>query len=313
MLDCAKCKEKISRTAECVLCTACCYTFHLGCLEKELEGIVPTPAQKWRCDSCCKIGRKSIHGSPAADDLIQEAEEKVASFDGNFSKFRGEILNSLSGMEKFVEDIDHTVKQLKKEFVGIKEENRVLKIRVDALEVKDTKDLGYWEDPQALEIHGVLEAEVNDRYYCAKKLLKKMIGIEIDEKEIDECFFIKWNTMRGNSNSDNRHSDNANKPASDGILVTRFTTRRLREKVLKLWREKSANLDKRVRAASGEDRHFIKRRLGKATRELFRSAREMAKKHSWRFVWIVGGEIRMRRREGEKYRVIHSLQDLNNL
>ncbi|GAB0091489.1 hypothetical protein DMENIID0001_106750 [Sergentomyia squamirostris] len=321
---CDICKLKTYREVDAILCGSCHKLYHGKCLgmsEKELEEyrtLTPTRKQAWSCDACIKEKKDAA----AAFDVNKVTEN--VSLDVKLDKLTSYIVrmeNKMATAESVkkvldvVEEMRNQIKNLEHDAATLDYESSQLKKRVDALEeiAQETSPC----DLKTIEIHGLPILKDADICVEAGKMLNETLGVNVEDRDLDHCFFVDKSKSRGNLKSANTDGADKNKPGSrnTGLLVVRFATRRLRDIVRSRWSERGRGQEKGIMRVNGQPIKGVRfaERLSASARKLLNEARDAAAANNWKYTWTFNGRVLMRKEEKEAVHHIRNSLDLKKL
>lgn len=156
-----------------------------------------------------------------------------------------------------------------------------------------------------LEI-GHLPEERGESALQSVTVLAAKLGVELDQRDIvyAERVGVAQGAAAGSEQPRARR------------LVVRLARRDMRDSLLAAARVRRTltTADAGRAPAGGEHaRIFINERLTRANRVLFARARELARRHQWRYVWTKRGRVNMRQAEGTQAFQIRSQADLDRI
>uniref|UniRef100_A0A1L8DAC2 Putative crack-3 cq n=1 Tax=Nyssomyia neivai TaxID=330878 RepID=A0A1L8DAC2_9DIPT len=259
------------------------------------------------CDVCSNDWKKKI-----ADEMNQAASapkgndgisREIALLREVFDKRFDRLEDCIAKMGKCFGKITEDVSELKKENVVLKSEILSLENRLNEVDRCDLNAVVFDDIPQKIS--------EKQKFALAEVILKEM-GIAVESNDLDECTIVKKKIgVRDQANSTQRDSGDK---ADKYLLIVRFTTRRMRERVMDRWRElkKSGSTTLNLFGESGWQLRMCER-LSKSRRELFNKARAVAVKKGYKFVWMRQGEIFLRKKEKEKVVIVNCDKDIDEL
>ncbi|GAB0087521.1 hypothetical protein DMENIID0001_070110 [Sergentomyia squamirostris] len=329
---CTICNLKTYREVDAVLCGACHKIFHAKCLgmcDKELQEyriLTPTRKQAWRCDACTVDMNGGTGGAnalgttgPDADQVnekisLEEKIDKIASYIVRMEN-KMATAESVKKILDVVNEMKDRIKNLERDAASLDHESKELTKRVDALEEVAQESPPC--DLKTIEIHGLPILRDGDIYAQAGKMLNETLGVNIDDRDLDHCFFVDKSKSRGDLKRG--HIDAADKDKSGsrntGLLVIRFTTRRLRDIVRSRWSQRGRGQEKGTMKVNGQPTKGVRfaERLSLPTRRLLNEARNLAAANNWKFVWTFNGKVLMRKVEKGAVFHIRNLSDLTKV
>lgn len=215
-----------------------------------------------------------------------------------------QISESLKATKKQQEDIIEDLKSNKKNIISLEAENNSLKGTVAELNSRLTR-MEQYSRANNLELQNVPEHK-SENLFSVVKQIARITDCKIEDTEIQTC------TRIAKLNNDSK------RPRS---IVIKFNTQRSRDSflasALKFNKKAKSTTDKlnTSHLGLGGDKKpvFVVEHLSPAQKSLHAEARTKAKELGYRFVWVRGGRIYMRKTETSEYKVIKHSQDLLEL
>lgn len=211
---------------------------------------------------------------------VKQCKEGMDFMNNNFEKMKREweeIKNSQ------IEIVKENV-ELKKEIKEIRAEINLLKINIESEEKSRT--LVGIELSQIPEIKDEKLGEVMLK-------LGKMVGFPIRKENIKSVFRKKISGKVGD-------------------IILNMDTVENRDAFLKALKKKRPTA-KDIGFQDVNSPIYCKELLTKFGKDLYFTALKFKKENNWKFLWINEGRVLLREKEGERYNVIRSLQDIENL
>lgn len=308
-----------------VSCSNCEGVFHARCqnLKNSEAQTILSLNLGWTCSFCQVKGgndEKEIPERVAKDASSAAAkssvpEDSIERFRKTFEQELQKLCANLLVTNKKIDDATvgvtetkSVVQELVKSIETLRGENENLKTRVSDLEAR-LHNSERLEELNALEIHGVPEVLEGDIHEKAGEILSSALGTEISINDISDSFVIK--------RSSKKRVTRASTTESNGdILVVRFTTRRQRENIMRVARQKGKSTRGVLGTSTLAGEKFnvrIRERITFYTRGLLKEARDVAEKRGWKFVWIKHGRVLVRKKEKDRVYIVNSVVDLNNI
>lgn len=322
-----KCDKKVIRGdgMSGLCCGTCSGLFHAECegmCQKDLESFLSlSPAQQkaWNCKEC-NGRRKSVLRATQADpslhplfgrfDALEERFERVEGHVSSLERIESlisKMFDQFSDLKNDVHGLRQEVKHMRDDVYDLQDENVEMKRRIAKVEENSSMEPAC--DFRALELHGTPPLVEKDLYAAAQRVLREALSIAVEERDLDDCFFVGGRPIVEDG-GEGRKSDGGGSRQRTGILVVRFTTRRMRDEIFRIWRGRRDKVNGIMIDGKVMDRFRIAERLNRSTRELLRETRSVAKQRGWRYVWTSGGRILVRRENTEKVFIIRSFADL---
>ncbi|XP_046681380.1 uncharacterized protein LOC124368148 [Homalodisca vitripennis] len=243
----------------------------------------------WRCKPCQNTRRKSMQFESGVEEgkitladimkKITEMSEAQKVQDASFNKSYESLSEKLDENTKAVTDQNSSIERCLKIIDDLTQKNIQLQKKVDELE-KRVDDMEQYSRLNAVEIHGIPE-EKNEDVISIVKEVGKALDMTISDTMIDACHRL------------GRRTD-PNRPPP-GIIV-KFVRRLDKEELLKKRRVKN-NLSTRHMNMGTDQPVYINEALSPAKRRLFAEARQLKKEKMYKFLWVRGGKIFMRKDE----------------
>lgn len=291
MSSCGLCVKVISGKQLKLGCTDCAREFHGSCLKMSKADIdcVTTDGLVWRCQPCSETRRKSLRFESAAEegkvtleDILKKINEIAGnqkSCEANFNKSFESLTEQLTDNTAAVKSQNDSLEKCLKIIDDLVIENKNLNKKILSLENR-VEELEQYSRTNAVEIHGV-PFQNNEDVLSVVKEVGKALDMNITDTMIDACH--RLGRKPGPNNS------------SPGIIV-KFVRRLDKEELLKKRRVKS-NLSTRHMNLGLDQPVYINESLSPMRRRLFVAARQMKRDKGYRFLWVRGGKILVRKEE----------------
>lgn len=295
MDSCIKCQISIPSEECTIRCCECQGLYHLGTCSGISVSSFRTRREEqkktWKCESCC------VNRADAA--RLKEPPDPVVAILAEISRKLDELLplkNTVHEIEKSINMMSEKYDSVLAELTRQDSEVKSLKGRVTKLEAVVAES----------ELHKVNTA-INDLEYQSRKLNIEMHGIP---QEKNECLLGKVNAIASALNIDvltkqdvsAMHRLPSRNDRVPGVIV-RFTCQSIRDQ----W------LEQRKRLPDVMPGHYITENLTAHNRRLLMTAKDWAEKNHFRFCWHRAGKIFVKKKEGDRARVIKSVADLDRL
>lgn len=334
MMKCVKCDKKVLRGDghSGLSCGSCSGLFHAECegmTQSDLESFLslsPVQRNSWNCMDC-KNRRKNAMRSTQTDsgglhllngrfDALEERFDRMeglVSSLGRIEDLVSKLFNQFSDLKNDVNGLRQEVRHVREDVNDLHDENVEIKHRITQAEEKFSMEPPC--DFRAVELHGVPSMDRRDVYVNAEKMLKETLDFDVEKRDLDDCFFIGGRTSASGNEDESQSSAGEGARGGSrqrtGILVIRFATRRMREEILRVWKEKRARIEGFKFDGRVMERFRIVERLNRPTRDLLKEARNAARRCGWRHVWTNSGKIFVRRENIGRVFTIHTLADLS--
>lgn len=305
MANCAVCNKAISIKQLKVSCCDCSKDSHGTCVKMSRADLdyLTSEGSVWRCEPCSvtrrsslKLDSKASEGNLSLQDVITAINElshehKQSNIDFNKSY---EVLNDkLDENTKILKEQSDQVKEYLDIIESLRIENKVLKEKVELLESK-MDEAEQYSRRNTIEIQGV--PHDNNNVLSTVKDVGKALDMEISESMIDIC-----HSLRKRPDSD--------EPA--GIIV-KFVRRFDAEQLLAKKRGKKDFSTRHLNLPT-DNPIYINESLSPTRRKLLAIARQTRRTQNYKWLWVKGGRIFMRKEDNGPVKVIKCQADLNNL
>lgn len=333
MVKCGACGKFISQT-DSAKCHKCCGVYHKACVNLPAAPVVQS---SWRCPECTKNvardnradtpvrGRSQHLNSPSEveshnTDIPQpnSVEQVPSELISNLKKLSEELYSVRKELQLFREDMS----ELRSSLNRCTERMDSLEGRVAVLEQVEGNNSPS-SDMSILDVITELKQELNERdqellsndveinnlpesvgenpMHLASQIAIKL-GISIDERDIVSA--ARAGAYRGSVTG----ADMVERRPRP--LVLRLARRHLRDELLRSARVRRGVTTEGMGTPTNPQRFYVNERLTKYKRQLFRKAREAARRTGWRFVWTRHGTILARKEHGNPCCVIRTEVDI---
>lgn len=303
---CKVCLKSISSKQLKLTCCDCSADFHASCAKMSKNDVdyLNNEGLVWRCSPCGSTRRKSMRletqaaeGNVTMEDVMamleemrQEQRRAVQDFNKSFEEHNKRIEESTAALT----DQTSRMEEYFKKMDLICSENERLKKKINLLEER-LEEVEQYSRSNTVEIHGV-PAEVNENVLEVVKKVGVALDLNITESMVDVCHRL------------GRRDD---AKGSSGIIV-RFVRRMDKEELLKRRRVKRT-LSTRHMGLPSDVPVYINESLSPARRRLYAMARQAKQQHGYKYLWLRGGKILMRKEESARVIHIVSQADLEKL
>lgn len=215
-----------------------------------------------------------------------------------------EITSSMTFIEQQYEDIKKDLKEKETVIYSLEAENKALRITVNDLASR-TSAMEQHARANNVEIQCIPEHKSEHLLTCVKQLAAT-VNYKINDSDIHLCTRIS------------KFNRDSNRPRS---VVVKFGCQRIRDEFLaatvnfnKKFNVKQDKLNTSHLGIGGEQKPiYVVEHLSPALKALHASARVKAKEKNYRFVWVKGGQIFMRKSEKTEYIHVRNNTTLANL
>lgn len=317
MSQCGVCElDIVGESAEVLLpCSLCKRKYHKKCL-KLTENDLRSATEPWRCTNCTRDRKLSTGSASSKSSAKSSVPSALSAFRKVFDEeqktmksFREDLAKKIENLFKQNAEIYTNVASALSEIKEIKAENVVLKERVVVLETRMI-ERDRIAELNAIEITNIPESITGDVYANASQILTYALNLDITEDAISDCYIVK-----PSKKAPRNVRDNARKPQGN-IWIVRFTTARLRERVMNIVRAKGKEGDWNLRCIGFGDLDFrinIRERVSITARELFGHTKKIATDEGWKYVWMRNGRVHVRKHEKGRVFYINSSADITKL
>jgi hypothetical protein len=307
MASCNVCLKAIKANSVKLQCNDCKKEFHGSCLKMSKADVECITAEglPWRCQPCAANRRKSLRfdlevqeGKLSLDDIMKKIVEmfeyqKVQ--EQNFNKSNELLSQKIDENTKHVKEQNSSLGRCLEVIDKLVNENKQLNKKLLDME-RRLDEIEQYSRLNAVEIHGI-PVQPNEDVIGVVKEVGKALNMEVREDMIDACH--RLGSKPGPNNS------------PPGIIV-KFVRRLDKEELLKKRRVKS-NLSTRHMNMSMDQTVYINEALTPARRRLLAAARQLKREKNFRFLWVRGGKIFLRKSEGSNVVQVTCQADLDAL
>lgn len=307
MASCGICVKVINAKQLKLACSDCARDFHGTCLKMSKADVecITADGMIWRCQTCAETRRKSLRfesdaeeGKLTLDDLMKKINEIVdnqkkqeKNFNASYEAIHEKLEENINCVKEQSKSLDKCLKIIDQ----LVEENTRLNKRVLDLE-KRVDDMEQYSRSNAVEIHGI-PMERNEDVLSVVKEVGRALDMNIAGEMIDACHRLG-----------KKLGSNDTPP---GIIV-KFVRRFDKEELLRKRRVKSS-LSTRHMNMSVDRPVYINEALSPARRRLFAAARQIKREKHYKFLWVRGGKIFLRKEESAEVFLIMCQADLEKL
>ncbi|GAB0089812.1 hypothetical protein DMENIID0001_044290 [Sergentomyia squamirostris] len=168
--------------------------------------------------------------SLGGDNTLEAISASMQSLDTRFEKFEELMRTMKESFSKFSEELD----QVRKDNENLKLENEYLNRRVSVLE--DRLDSIERCDYNSIEIHGLPTINIDKKFDTAVEILKQTVGITVEANDLDQCSVINFKKQSVSGANMNGSCDSNGREKNESMMVIRFSSKRIRERILHDWR-----------------------------------------------------------------------------
>lgn len=288
---CGICSKAIKSSSVQIKCKECERDFHGSCLKMSKADIECIMADDlvWRCQPCGENRRKSLRfeaevqeGKLTLEDIMKKITE-IADYqrgqEVSFNKSYEHLSEQLLENNKVIKEQNSSIQNCLKIIDSLVSENKQLTKKVADLE-RRVDDMEQYSRANAVEIQGV-PMKANEDVVSVVKEVGKALDLVISDSMIDACHRM------GHRNGTNG--------APPGIIV-KFVRRFDKERILQQRRVKRT-LSTRHMNLEVDQPVYVNEALTPARRRLLAAARQLRKERDYKFLWVRGGKIFLRKQE----------------
>ncbi|XP_055701636.1 uncharacterized protein LOC129800918 [Phlebotomus papatasi] len=283
MTNCNVCKGKSTRGNDSLECLMCKVVVHEKCanLPPETVTAIAQGRSTFKCKKCKAGKRASITNElPNIMTLQHKVEDLSADMHQRF--------------EDLLRELRDENRELRKRHVELEKKNLEYDKRIHELEERvsaltfEADNRTQRENLTALEIQNIPDDVLQqDTVKLASDVMNDALDVDVNHSEIESAQLIKIGVEKKNN-----------------MLVVKFSNELVKKRIIAARRVKNKANDYRgiflKKCHQGGARIYINERLTARRRELLKAAREWRRRLDFKFVWVDGGMIKMRRKEGER-------------
>lgn len=306
MANCGTCSKGFTQQHIKITCIDCERDFHGKCVSMGKSDIdyLTSANLSWRCQVCSIERRKSMKlesdsssGNITLQDIMDELKTMKQLHISTSADFNQAIENVDSKLDchmKESADKWGKIEYLLEKLENLEKENHLLKNKIKDLEAR-IEDEEQYSRVNCIEIHGIPH-QPNENVLQIVKDVGVAIDFKVSDEAIDNCHRLGRSV--------------AGKPVP-GIIV-KFTRRLDKEEFLRKKRIRH-NLSTRHMGLTTDLPVFVNESLCSARRRVYALARQAKKTKQYKYIWLRGGKILMRKNDGEPVKVISCVNDLEML
>lgn len=305
MAMCGVCNKSLTVKQIKVSCCDCNKDFHgtcVKCSKADIEQLT-SAGLAWRCEQCSEERRSSIkfdlqatEGNVTLQDIMNaitklsgEQKQSIVDFNYSYEQLNQQLVDNTKALQEQTEKV---IKYL--EIVeNLTTENKKLKEKIQQLEERIDDDEQYARR-NCVEIQGV---PVKDNNVVGTVIhVGKALGMDIEETMIDACHTL---------------GKRPNSQGPPGIIV-KFVRRMDADLLLAKKRGKRDFSTRHLNLAS-DNPIYVNESLTAERRRLFALAREAKRKNNYKWIWVRGGKIFLRKEDNGPVIVITRQSDLGKI
>ncbi|XP_045504396.1 uncharacterized protein LOC123701028 [Colias croceus] len=293
-------------------CSKCNTSYHKLCLSPDVR-----ITNKWQCKQCkSKLVKPSDDLINDCVDSVQDIQLHTPSLTQEIKLLRSELSSfrmELARLSTIVNDFNNRIIGMEERISSLEQqppqtENTKLVETVEMLkrQLNETEQDGLLND---VEFSCVPEVNGENPQHLVITLAHKL-GIKLEDHHIISAHRVgRRRTQTNGSPSLNNNVDN-NRPRA---LVARLVRRQLRDELLRAARVRRGADTAGTGIGTVPVKFYVNERLTSLNRKLFYLARSEGSSRNWRYVWIKGGRIYMRRDSNSPFIIIKSESDLHQV
>lgn len=309
-IKCCSCEMNITKTQSSLQCIECEHWFHKSCTKltnKEYDAFSDKKSkQRWTCFIC---KQDSSSESPSSDEETSDKEKNIVKRNrksSNHNPSNHEMLEIImTKFEKLEESVQFTTNimdDMKKSLQDIVSENIKLKKEQQSLKNK-MKEL----EGRLVHVENNIEREEIDKRKCNIVI----VGLK-DKQSLQENVKKVFQKLDPEIKSDGYSILTVPKKSPSSPVIVRFNKLQIVERMMEL-RKRKKTLTTIECGIDGESRNiYFNEDLPKATRDLYKKARELKGKN-YKYVWCKNGQIFVRKDEGDEAVKINSVEQIKIL
>jgi len=305
MATCGVCNRSVKTNQLKISCQDCEKPFHGGCvkLSKNEIDYLSSDGNVWRCEPCSVTRRQSLRfesqlteGGLTLEDVMKainelrcENKQSVKDMNNSFELLHSKIGDNTSALAESNKNVTTLLERIE----ALTAENNLLHERVLELENRLDEQEQY-SRRNCVEIHGI-KTKPSDVMETVKSV-GQAIGMNITESMLDACHLLG-------------KKPNSDKPPA---IILKFVRRFDAEEMLAKKRLKK-DLSTRHLGMSTDTPVYINESLTPAKRRLLAMARAAKTRHNYKWLWVRGCKIFLRKEDNGPKKHVKCQADLDNL
>lgn len=257
----------------------------------------------WRCEPCSTNRRLSLRFETSLTEGKLTLEDLMAAIKDIGKKMEETNKDVNRAYEALNEKVDENTKTIQEQTRNLEShiqnidkilaENKYLKEKISSLESR-LEEAEQYSRKNCIEIHG-LPIKNNDVIGAVIKV-GKALGVDLNENMIDAC-----HTLGNRSNA----------PGPPPIIAK--LVRRIDAEKLLIQRRKKKDFSTRHLGLPDDSPIYVNESLSPARRRLLAKAREMRRQNNYKWLWVRGGKVLLKKEDNSPTIVLRCEDDLNNL
>lgn len=303
MASCGVCTKGVSSKHIKVVCSDCEKVFHAQCMKmsKADVEVLTTEQLPWRCDPCAADRRRSMRLESRAEDGKLTLEDVMEAIRGiaceqkqivkDFNTSYESLSNRLDEISLALKSQSDKVAKCLETIDSLSSENKALRERVGVLE-RRLDDAEQYSRRNCVEIQGVPEVP-DENVLEVVKSVGKAIGMEVVDTMVDACHRLR------------------KRPGTSGPagIVVKFV-RRMDADLMMVRKRAKKRLSTVHLGLQMDTTVYINESLSPARRRLYAVAREAKRSKGYKWLWVRGGRILMKKEDNGPVIHINSQADL---
>lgn len=294
-MQCSVCKVELPRDGDYVCCGRCKNGLHYQCsgLQKNTwKGKTQKKKEDWQCANCRSSGRTLSQGAEEdeSEDLSYNAIKSL--LESMFAKQEKIITERMENMTAVLTELEGRMDNVMDKVLKLEEEGKDLRRELEDLKLNMELEKQYGRSKNII-ITSIPEHKEEDLYKTVTDMLKKM-NISINRSEFTA-----------------HRLPSKNKPAN---IILQCSTRATRDTIVNNARKMKPKVSTLGLGGGEVDRSvFFNDHLTPYFVGLMGKARQLKISKGYRFLWLNGNKIMMRKNEQSKAIKIIKESDLDNV
>lgn len=342
-IKCAKCQIFITEIQNYVECDVCKQNFHLKCAGLYGLHITRTSNEKdWKCKSCrtSEIGtqkdesKRRAESSPENDSNKRRNTNKSPNnicTESQFDKLLRKLdylENSQTEIKSIMNDVKSNQEFLSDQFDNLKSE--LQKVTIEQNKMKKNCNILQTEQNNHSKIIADLESQVDS--LKQKELENKIIISNLPKSNFDKTELLTnifdkiqstctVNDIKNveiiptkDAQTTESSTSKTNQNKSKCFMIVTFNNEEKKIEFMEKKKSKGSLMSNEVGLNSGTDQQiYIRDQLTQFKMKLFREARILKDSLNFKFLWMNGSNICLRKQEHSKVYIISSQIDIKNI
>lgn len=329
-MDCEACQQKIEDKQQFLVCTVkgCFKHYHIACTTTSQSA--PIDTNTWICQDCICAKKKGGDNSAtpvrsAPSNITQRKSKPKSKVDLPLDDYSNEIRLLRKEMGKLTESIAEVLKSMKiyndrldkidakidstdtrLKVLETQKDTEIAELKATICELKiESNTFQQAALKNELEIIGLPESR-NENLLHTVLVISKKIGVNLTESDIDGI-----NRVGPRLGLQDLGGQKIGRPSPRPVVV-RLLRKVQRDNLLKSAKSRRNLTTTDIEMEGPAHQIYINERLTRATRQLFRDARERNKSTGYyKHCWVSGGRLYLRRVDGSPALSIGSHEELD--